>query len=69
MNLPEPFCLHRVENDRADSAAGDGGEQRHQAGLEVMRRMGEGPAGSLGNDDPERAARFMHRTMGALGSL
>ena len=38
-------------------------------GLAVMKRMGEGDAGDLGNGDPHKTARFMQRTLGALGSL
>lgn len=55
-----------------EPTAGDtshGGVKRHEAGLAVMQRMGQGDAGSLGNADPERAARFMQRSMGALGSF
>ena len=44
-------------------------DERHGAGSAVMRRMGEGPAGDLGNSDPQRAARAMRRKLGALGSF
>ena len=54
----------------AASAADDGsGTKRHADGLAVMQRMGEGDAGSLGNGDPPKTARFMQRTLGALGSF
>jgi 4-carboxymuconolactone decarboxylase len=44
-------------------------KDRHEAAMEVMKRMDEGPAGSVGNADPERVSRFFSRSKGALGSF
>ena len=44
-------------------------EERHAKALEVMTRMDQGPAGTVGNKDPERVARFFRRSKGALGSF
>lgn len=44
-------------------------EQRHKDAMSVAQRISEGPAGNMGMNDPERSARFMTRSMGALGSF
>ena len=50
-------------------SSGKSYEERHQDGLAVIKRMGEGPVKSTGNDDPPRVARSMVRKLGALGSF